>query len=101
MTALPRPTATMAVMDAIYAEHLDAAQRLELQIEELLADLRDCNDWREQAVTIRLTSARNEQARHIAQAANALRTVEMLRQRAGIESHVAVRIMGEYNNDPR
>ena len=96
MTALPRPTATMAVMDAIYAEHLDAAQRLELQIEELLADLRDCNDWREQAVTIRLTSARNEQARHIAQAANALRTVERLLAVCGMGFTVLFSLVGVF-----
>lgn len=96
MNALPRPTQTIAVLESHINLAIDAAQRLESHIAELEAELRDGpNDYREGTVTIRLTAARTELAVEITRAANALRTVGMLREKAGMESHVLVRVMRE------
>lgn len=96
MNHMPAPTQTLCIMESILATALDAAQRLEVHIDDLCAELRNERaDWYHTANTIRLTAARSELVTEITRAANALRTVTALRERAGMSEHVIVRVMRE------
>ncbi len=97
MTALPIPRQTLSVLGEILSQALDAAERLELAIAEATDELRDCNqDWRSGTLTLRLTALRNEQARHITQAAQSLRSIERLRAANGMGQTVLGRVFQEY-----
>ncbi len=95
-TALPVPHNTLSILTEILSQALDAAERLELAIAEAADELRDANDWRQGALTLRLTALRNEQARHITQAAQSLQSIERLRAANGMGQTVLGRVFVEY-----
>lgn len=96
MNHIPRPTQTLSVMTAILDASLDTAARLEIEISELESDLRtSTNDWRSQTVTFRLTNARAKLSAEIKRAADALRILEGLRDKSGMDSHLLVRVFNE------
>lgn len=69
------------------------AQRLEGQLADLVADLRDTNsDWRETQLTNQMASLHEQQRQWIGTATNALRDVTGLRQQLGLEEHVLTRV---------
>lgn len=92
------PTATLAVMQQILRDNLDAVERLDGEIADLSADLRDIpNDWAYQSTILKITAARERQRQEITKAARNLRTVEALRCNSGMDSHVLARIFAEFN----
>ncbi len=89
----PGPSSTIATMQAILQGNLDTLERLESDIAELEADLRDAsNDWAHGSALLKLTAARADQAQLVAQAARDLRTIETLRERNGMEPTTLGRI---------
>ncbi len=96
MTALPIPRQTLQVLTEIFTAALDSAERLELSIAEAADELRDANDWRQGILTIKLTALRNEQARHITQAAQSLQSIERLRAANGMGQTPLARVFQEY-----
>jgi len=101
MTALRTSSAlpgTLRIMEEILAAGLEAIRQTEQDIAELEHDLSAAsNDWAAQTATLKLTAARECQAKQIAQAAKNLRSVESLRRWAGMEPSVLARIFIEYN----
>ncbi len=90
---------TISVLQSIIDGNIDRAERLEMQMEDLESDLRDAaNDFASHRATVALTVARNQQRETIAAAARDLRSVDALREQAGLDRSVFGRIIGEYNH---
>ncbi len=92
------PIQTIRTMQEILASTLYQLERLELDIADLEADLRDApHDWASTSATLKLTAARADQARMVVQAARDLRTIEALRRNAGMETTLLGRLFAEFN----
>lgn len=91
----PVPRHTLTVLGEIYAVATDAAERLDHDIAEAVAELADANDWRQGILLVRLQSMRNEQARQIELAGRSLRQLDELRQRHGMGPSVAAMVFAE------
>ncbi len=92
------PFQTIQVMQSILDSTLEKLADLESDISELETDLRySHNGWHEDATILKLTAARADQSRMVVQAARDLRTVEQLRERAGMEPTTLGRIVAEFN----
>lgn len=97
MIPLAPPRQTLAILTTILDGFLDTAARLEIEIAEREADMRDSsNDWAHQSATIKLTDARERQQQMIAKAAETMRRVEAVRKGAGMDASVLARIYKEY-----
>ncbi len=90
------PTATIRTMQEILCATIDQIERLEGDIADLETDLRDApHDWASTSAILKLTAARADRERMVQQAARDLRTIELLRERAGMEPTTLGRIFRE------
>lgn len=93
-----RASQTIHMLEQILADNIVAAERLESQIGDLEAELRDAkNDWQEGRAIQKLTAARAQLQERVQWSARDLGTIAGLREKAGLESHLLTRIMVEYN----
>lgn len=89
-----RPTRTAAVLADIFRQHVDSAERLEMQIEDLESELRDAkNDAAEYNKTRDLAMARMKLAQEITRARNTLRALDAWRIQRGQDKSVWGRIL--------
>lgn len=91
---LPRPTRTTTVLAEIFRQHVDSAERLEAEIEDLEAELRDAkNDAAEYNKTRDLVTARQRLAEEITRARDTLRALDAWRIQRGQDKSVWGRIL--------
>lgn len=92
------PELTICTLDELVESNIANARAREAEIIGLEGRLKSLqNDWAEQSVIIKLTSARDEQERHIQKAAEYLQIVEKIRKQNGLDPSVLGRIIYEFN----
>lgn len=94
-----RPTLTAAVLADIFRQHEDSAERLEAQIEDLEAELRDArNSVAEDRAARQLTISRMKLAQEITRACDTLRALDAWRVQRGRDKSVWGRILEGMNS---
>lgn len=92
------PAKAITEMQKILTVNLAALNGAESRIEDLQTDLRDAPHFAaEFKATAALAKARAERDQLVTQAARDLRTIEKLRERAGLEPIALSRVIAEYN----
>lgn len=92
------PAKAITEMQKILTQTLAELETVESRIEDLRADLRDAKNYMQDFdAASKLTTAIAESNRLIIQAARDLRTIERLRERAGLEPIALSRVIAEYN----
>ena len=96
-TLHPKQPQTIRVLQSILDATLAKLDAVQDDIADLELDLRQArNDYAEQMATLKLAAAREDRTRLVTQAARDLRTLETLRERAGLEPGLLAMIFREW-----